>query len=323
MARMSFSGLFKVLQVFIIIGLIYFFFVEIDFQKMLYFFNIQFMMAILLAQVPIFIATFLTGLRHVYFINMNVSILKGFYAVVISNGFNNILPARISEVLKATYLRDKCKVPFSIGISAVFLERLIDLMIVSLLVLTLTLFLAVDMNTTIAFIMLSISLIGMFITVFFQKKIFKVIEKYVKWKRLQSFIHGVLVHVTKNFNSVRLINGLLLGISIWCFSSLTVGIFINVAGSIELGALPVITILIAGAIGLAIPGLPGGLGVFEASIVTVLLYYGYNLEYATALAIGLRLSNILFIFPFSLYLAMFGGTGLKNIIFDIKNKTNN
>ena len=305
----------KFLQLTIIGILVYFFISKIDINNFLLKFNFNFFIAILIVQVPLFISIFLTAYRHLYFVNNpNLNFSIALKAIIIGTGFNYILPGRISELLKATYIRDKCNISLGVGVGSVFLERFTDLIVVAFLGLVSIVFFALDFNIYLALSILGIALLIIIIVIYYEEYILSMIQRIIKWKTLQDLIKNIFTHIHQQLNKEKLFYGLLQGITIWFFSALTVGVFMNIAGDLEFNTIAVITLLIGGAIGLAIPALPGGLGTFEAVAVVVMMKFGYDFDTAIALAIGIRLSNMILILPIALILSTKNGTGLYKAI---------
>jgi len=315
------NKLVKVIQLIIIIILVYFFISKIDINNFLLKFNFNFFIAILIAQVPLLISIFLTAYRHLYFVNnTNLNFSIALKAIIIGIGFNYILPGRISELLKATYIREKCNIPLGVGVGSVFLERFTDLIVVAFLGLISIVFFALNFNIYLALSILGIALLIIIIVIYYEEYILIMIQKIIRWQPLQDLINKIFSHVRQQLNKEKLFYGLLQGIIIWFFSALTVGVFMNIAGDQEFNTIAVITLLIGGAIGLAIPALPGGLGTFEAVAVVVIMKFGYDFDTAIALAIGLRLSNMILVLPIALILSTKNGTGLYKAISDFRER---
>lgn len=313
--------IFKLIQVIIVLLLIFVLIDNIDLKNFLNKFDIDFIYGILIAQIPTGIALYFTALRHHYFVhNDKLSKKTAFFAILIGSGFNNILPGRISELIKASYIRKQCGISFSVGIGAVFLERFIDVIFLFILtVISITLFsFNVNINTM---LLITVALI-LFVYVLFryEENILRTINKYITHTLIKNFFNSLLVHIRSQVTKKKIFYGICYGFLIWIFSILSVGSLLNIAGDITLTYTQIITLVVAGAIGYAIPALPGGLGTFEAIMVMMLMKYGYDFDTSIALSIGLRLSNIVIILPISLFLSMKYGTGLSKILKDLKNK---
>lgn len=279
-----------------------------------------FFVAVLLAQVPLFASLFMTTYRHILFIGEpSVKFSVGFNAIILSTGLNNIVPGRIAELIKVTYIRDHADKSYSSCLSAVILERLADLIILAILTITGAFFLSIESNIYLPVLLTIGSFLLISSIIYFEKELFLFLKKFVRWKKLRHLLQDLLIRVKRDVLSSKFICGLFLGAVTWFFLIATFGIFLNSAGSIELDIIAVTTVLVAAAVGISIPIFPGGLGTVEASIVFVLMKYGYDLEGAVALAIGLRLTNLTLVLPYSLIIAQLNGTGLLKLVKDVKN----
>jgi len=308
-------------QAIAILTLITLFIININLDSFISKFSNNYAIGILVAQLPIVISIFLASYRHLYFVDdRRLKFSVALSAFIIGTGYNYILPARISELLKATYIREKSQISLGVGVGAVFLERLSDMIIISLLGLVSILFFALDLNIYLALSIFAISLAFIVGVVLFKDHILYLAEKIIRWEGLQQFLSKVLIQITTQISSRRFIIGLLLGALIWGFSILVVGTFMNIAGDLEFGVIATITLLIGGAVGLAIPALPGGLGTFEAVAVAVMMKYGYDFDSSMALAIGMRISNMILVVPATLAISVINGTGLAIMLRDLKRR---
>jgi hypothetical protein len=90
---------------------------------------------ILLQPLAFMCAVFLGKRYSVLLRSDEVRFGTAFKAVILSNGLNVVLPARLSELLKATYVNEKTGHSISKALSAVVLERIGDIIILLLLAL--------------------------------------------------------------------------------------------------------------------------------------------------------------------------------------------
>ncbi len=299
--------------------ILYFTIKNINFEIFLNNFDNDFMFALLLSQIFIFINFIIFTNRHIFFIDKNLKFTIAFNAIVLSIGLNYIIPGRVSELIKATYIREKSNIGFSIGMGAVFLERFADLIILAFIAVVCITFFTMDLQNNSLFIIL-VLICSIVVVIFCEKYILFIIDKIIRNQKLKNFLNTTYLHIKKQILTKKFIIGLLYTFVIWFFSALTIFIFLNIAGEIKLDAVEILMILLGGSIGLAIPALPGGLGTFEAIIVAILMKYGYEFNSALALAIGLRLNNMLSVVPYSLWIAFKNGTGLRKLYKDLKNK---
>ncbi|MDX4048461.1 lysylphosphatidylglycerol synthase transmembrane domain-containing protein [Aliarcobacter skirrowii] len=312
----------KTIKILFFILLLFLFYVSIkniDIKLFIDNFDSDFTKGLLFAQIPIFASAIFFTIRHMFFINKSLSFSIAFNAMLLSVGLNYVLPARVSEFIKATYIKEKSNIEFSVGIGAVFLERFADLIVLSIITFSSLVFLAIDLQgSSFIFILPFIGLVALII--YLEKYILIIIEKVIPYNRVKNFLKNTYIHIRKQLFTKKFIIGLLYSFFIWFFSALTIFVFLNIAGEIQLNSTQVLLILIGGSIGLAIPALPGGLGTFEAIVVTILMKYGYDFNSSLALAIGLRINNMLLVLPYALIIAFKNGTGLKNLYQDLKKK---
>ena len=89
----------------------------------------QTLMAFLIMQVPLFVATCLNAYRHSLLVRASAPFYLCFIALLLAAGLNPIIPARLSELVKA-FICDKLVVLLYHGITAIFVERLYDVLVV-------------------------------------------------------------------------------------------------------------------------------------------------------------------------------------------------
>ena len=91
----------------------------------------QTLMAFLMMQVPLFVATCLNAYRHSLLVRAPPApFYLCFIALLLAAGLNLIIPARLSELVKVSYLRQACGITLPSGITAIFVERLYDVLVV-------------------------------------------------------------------------------------------------------------------------------------------------------------------------------------------------
>lgn len=82
--------------------ILYFTIKNINFEIFLNNFDNDFIFALLLTQIFIFINFIIFTNRHIFFIDKNLKFTIAFNAIVLSIGLNYIMPGRVSELIKAT-----------------------------------------------------------------------------------------------------------------------------------------------------------------------------------------------------------------------------
>lgn len=240
-----------------------------------------------------------------------------FYAVILSTGFNYILPARTAELLKATYLREKCAVPFSAGASAVLMERLVDILIIGVIGVVSIIFIP-DLGSGWKYAGILLTILSLFIILPRSKKVISYFVEKMPWPRIASFLKQLHKEVENKIRLRSLYLNISLGMAAWLVNIASYAIFFNLAVIDGLALPAVLTVFIASAIGIAIPILPGGLGTFEAAIVIALKINGFDFDESLALAITLRLTLILAVAPIALYISITSGTGIRSFFSNVK-----
>lgn len=237
-----------------------------------------------------------------------------FKAVTLSAGLNNIIPGRISELLKITYMQEKAGVSLSAGFSAVLMSKFIDLIIVTLLsVISIGLIFKKGVFTipviaaiSFAFIMLP----------FYEKYILKAASRI---PLLNIYLKEFLDHTSKKIREGYFYKGLMLGIMNCMINYFCVFILLNSLGSIEVGHVEAIKIFTAISIGSAVPILPGGLGTYEAAGILVLKSIGYGVEEALSITLAIHFGQVILLIILSFYIAASEGTGLSCFLLKIYN----
>lgn len=240
-----------------------------------------------------------------------------FSAVILSTGFNYILPARTAELLKATYLREKCAVPFSAGASAVLMERLVDVLIIGMIgVISIVFF--PDFGSGWKYAIILLLILFLFIILPHSGAIINYLSDKLPWPRVTTFFKQFHREVESKTKLKSLYINISLGMSAWLINILSFAIFFNLATVDGLSLSGVMTVFIASAIGIAIPILPGGLGTFEAAIIIALKLYGFDFDESLALAVTLRVTLIVAVAPLALLISVTSGTGIRSFFLNIK-----
>ena len=212
-------------------------------------------------------------------------------AIFLAFGMNVILPGRISELLKATYLRDRAGISMSAGLSAIFLERMADIMVLAMLSLISISFYLVDISRGIAIAFVVVPIAAMILLMRMEKYFIKLIS-LLPWEPVRGFLERFLSHTVQHLRQGTFYKALLLSAAVWLCDFIFVAFFIHYAGSIPVSLSGVLMVLVAIVIGAAIPALPGGLGTYEAAAVFSLKGLGYSVEEALALGIALHISVV-------------------------------
>ena len=255
----------------------------------------RYILALLLAYPP---AMTIRALRWQELLKSNIEYWRGFHIINLGFLFNTVLPFRIGEFTRILLVSREPKLNMGAGLSAVTVERLFDLMM-ALLAIGMGLVLlpeeaSLPENTTSTMGILAIfTFIGMFVVIFLPRShtlLLSVADFCLQPlpETLREKLLGFATDTLHNLESIaepkRLIKVLGYSILTWIayFAFFQVGLysFFEVAPPLGVGML----VLGFVAIGIAVPSLPGAIGVFQAAAVLALSTAGYETEVATGYA---------------------------------------
>lgn len=313
----------KVLKFFILIGLllsvsVYMVVHQEWFVGISQHISISTLIAGLLIQPIIIIGLIMQSIRHKILINFPViTVGVSFRAMVLSQGLNLLLPARLSELLKATYLRDNANVPLSTGFSAVVLERTVDMLIVAILgVIGTLLYFERGNFSSIAIFGLVFALI-VFVLVRSPRLIIRIVQ-VLPSIRVVSFLEKTYLHFSETAKTKSFWIALLLGGLAWSLSYINIWMFFEYAGSISIGFSGALLLFLMTTLGGAIPALPGGVATYEAAAVIALSSLGYSFEEALVLAIALHSAQLILPFVMAVIIVFTERIGLTSLAAELR-----
>lgn len=281
-------------------------------------FDIRHLVALLVVQPVILIGLVLQGARHAMLIDrQGLSYLATTKAVALSQGLNLLLPARLSEVLKATYLRDRANVPMSVGLSAVLLERTVDLIIVGSLGVVCVFFFATMISKTLI-VGVGAMIVGIVGVALWGRRRILALTRLLPWPQIGGFLERAYLHFSGSLKKPMFLSSLGLGLVIWCLSFLNIFLLIESAGSIQIGIYGALLVFVCTTMGGAVPALPGGLGTYEAAAVFALMSLGYPFADALALAITIHGAQLVLPFILALLIMLTERLGLSSLIADLR-----
>lgn len=237
-----------------------------------------------------------------------------FKAIMLCYGANVALPARVSELLKATYLRNHAGVKLGAGFSAVFLERIADVLMLGLFALAATATLLPGAKGVAALMALAA------LSVLFGLPIIAPRIKHLAGRlpseRMRGFLYRFIEHSVERMTHRAFLGVLALTVLMWLISLAGITVLFSVIGSIPIGIRGALVVFAASTLGGAVPALPGGFGIYEAAVVFVLRWYGYDFNEALALALTLHGSQIAMACVVAPMIALRERTGVTSLIRD-------
>lgn len=281
-------------------------------------FDVRQLVALLVVQPLIFIGLILQGVRHAMLIDRpGLSYLITTKAVALSQGLNLLLPARLSEVLKATYLRDRADIPMSAGLSAVMLERTVDLIIVGALGVVCLFFFATMVSKTLIFAIILI-IVGILALALWGQSRILALARGLPWPQVGGFLERAYLHFSGSLRRPKFFLSLGTGLLIWGLSFVNIFLLIESAGSIQVGVYGALLVFVFTTLGGAIPALPGGLGTYEAAAVFALMSLGYPFADALALAITIHGAQLILPLILAFGIMLTERLGLSSLVADLR-----
>lgn len=271
----------------------------------------------LIVQPIVFFCFIILSIRHVLLISKpKIKLSIAFRSIILSQGLNLIFPARLSELLKATYLRDRANVPLSSGISAVFLERSVDVLIVATLGL-LGFLQYFDRGNFLSIIIVGLGLaVAIFILVHSPRLVQRIIHA-IPSPHLVSFLEQTYQHFSAVAGTKAFCYALFLGAGAWGLSYINILVFLELSGSIPVGFSGALLVFVLTTLGGAIPALPGGLGTYEAAAVIALRSLGYSFEEALALSLTMHIAQLILPFIMATFIMLTERLGVSSLIADL------
>jgi len=281
--------------------------------------NAEFLFGILAAQPFILASTAIQSWRHALLISDPPPPFRAaFCGFILATGLNNLLPARSGELVKASYLHAHYGIPVGVGLAAVTVERLLDILMLLLMAVASMTVITLDGRWAwIPALLIPFIALGMAIV---PSRLGRLEEGLARWlgQRRWPVIAGVVLpmlrHARTHMSGRRLAGMALLTAAAWIVGAGFYAVFLGLAGD----GFPTLTscamLVVVTAVGIAIPILPSGLVTFEGAAVLALTANGYDLNSAFALAIGLRLCMWCTILPLSMLILARRGTGLGSVM---------
>ena len=240
-----------------------------DFEVKLFFESISTanISLIFFSMVVLLLSIQLRAIRWKFILNKKIKVNDLYKAQLVGYMGNNIFPLRFGELLKSFYVEKKNSVSRYEVFGSVFIERFLDFLGLGFLFLLLLKTNSIDLidssyRTSLFFIFLA-SILALLIS-FYLNRNFE--NSFVNI--LPSPIKKILV----GFSSIQpknLFSLFILTILIWC-SYILVVYLVQYSFSLNLSYHQTVLLLLISTLALSIPGLPGNIGTFEASVVYTL-----------------------------------------------------
>lgn len=315
MPKITPLGAVKVLAIVVLAVLVY----RSDFLKSAVDgFEMRFLWAAIGVQPIIMLAYLALAKRHIGLIRKYpVTVMTAYKAMVLAQGLNLIVPGRLSEVIKGTYIRDHAGVPLSVGMAAVVLERAIDMIILAGLGLMALLWVssAVDYRAVAAFLVLAGAVLAV---AFFARALVLRMIRWLPWPRLAGFFEKAYLHLHGTVRTAAFPQAFGWGLAGWSISYTGILLFLFLATDFKLEFGGALLLFVFTTVGAAVPLMPGSLGLYEAAGVLALKTVGYEFGEALALVISLHAAQLVFPFTIAWLILLTERVGLGRFLADLR-----
>lgn len=274
--------------------------------------------ALLIAQPLAFLTIWLPGVRLARLAGPPVTSNDAFLANAVSVAAFMIIPGRISEALKPVILRLRSALPIARGLTAVALERLLDLACLAALAAMAAAGAAsqyaggLRQASTVLALMLLAAVAALCL----------VLAKPELGRRLVDILPFVWARNTaaemldavlriRDFRTLAVAS--VLSLLTWAASYLIFFIIIGLLGAIDLSPAQILLVFVAGTLGFVITITPGGIGTYEGAIMLALGSFGYPAADALAIALLLRIANLLPAIPAAAWFVLRSGIALSDL----------
>jgi uncharacterized protein (TIRG00374 family) len=275
--------------------------------------------ALLIAQPFAFLTIWLPAIRLARITGAPVTITDAFLANALSIVAFMVIPGRISEGLKPIVMRFRCGLPLARGLTAVVLERLLDLACLAGLA---TIAAAGTANqyagalreasTILALVpLVAVAILGFILAA--PKLTLKVVEALpFSWIRSTGAEMFDAVLRIRDIRTLAVAS--VLSLLTWAASYLIFFIIIRRLGVIDLTPAQLLLVFVVGTLGFVITITPGGIGTYEGAIMLVLGSFGYRAADALAIALLLRIANLMPALPAAAWLLLRSGVALSDLV---------
>jgi uncharacterized protein (TIRG00374 family) len=220
------------------------------------------------------------------------SFRAAFEAFMVSQYFNNLLPARIGEFTRVAYLKTFYGTKIASGLSALFIERIFDVAILgTLTVAAVHFFIEIpELERLSLGTVIGLSIFLVFLQT--QRRLLMQLLKLLPIRSLRTHLRKI-VHDMHRILTVRKVVGMTsITVVLWVvYFSITAG-FLAFAAHIELRLAEYFVVFVVSSIAMSIPLAPAGAGTYHAGLMFALGFYGVGKEEALAAAFVLHLVQV-------------------------------
>jgi len=207
-------------------------------------------------------------------------------ATLVGQGMNNILPAKLGEAAKVFYIRSAAGIRKSHGMELVFWERFSDLNILLALAAYVLWYTGRQLFIYPLFALVAATWAVLLVFRCAPALSLRLIE-LVRWERARHSLLLFHAAIVNRFQMRFFLVLALYSVFFWGLAASVTGLAFY-AVQAPLSPPQWLAVFVVSSLGMALPGAPGGLGVYEAAVVVPSLWFGVDKGTAVALAVVLR-----------------------------------
>jgi len=231
-----------------------------------------------------FAAYVMMGLRLSFMADPPLSFRSTFFATLVGLAVNNVLPAKVGAIAKAVWIGRENDLPSQKTLGIVFMERFFDVNVLALLSIW---FLWVLGEHSLAIAFMTCLVIGWCILVIFHRNQ-ALAERFTGLfgrGQIRILVSQALSGILDNMSPKRLLWLSITSIALWSLYTVQMFLCLNLVAELNLDWAVVLSALALSGLSMLLPASPGGIGVYQALIMTFLTRHGVEPDAALAIAL--------------------------------------
>lgn len=238
--------------------------------------------AVLVTELLYFIGFFISSIRWHFLMDYKISLLRSIEATLLGLGVNNFTPAKLGEVVKLMFLKKSDSLAMSYTLPRMLIERLSDIVIL------VGLFAVLSFSYEVIRIeyMYSILILFMLIVIsiaFLPKHLLRFLKNYMPYSVVK-FSFKIL-YSFQQINGYKFFIVLLYTLVLWFVYYVTIAVFVKYACGFSLDYNQILLLFVVGAVGMSLPGSPGGIGIVQTGYLSIFLLFHIDTQQAMSFAI--------------------------------------
>ncbi len=287
----------KILKLLLLTALVYWIFKDIDLELLLQSLKHLNPWGVVLSFVAVFFSDLVISWRWYYLSHFRYSFISSLEANMLAFFLNIFAPAKLGDLSKIYYMKQKEGHHIAHSTSYFFIERLFDVLVLAAMILFSALFILPSQGG----LVVALLLFGLFFSfgyLFYSPSFFRKLLFLLPFPKIRALAYKIYKIIRSNLTPKRLETLFFLTLAVWGSYYLNNFVFFLTATDFDLKLWQIfVASTLAFAVS-AIPLTPGGICTFQAAFILTLGWYGIPKEEALSASLVLQ---ILYILPATLY----------------------